>query len=465
MNLNKVLTSVALSLCCCTAAYADYSFIANDCTTAVSSKRSNNKVNKSDLQVYYRVGEYIRISCPKLNIDSYWSEYTITKNSSKTQLKMALSDDIYVLVMKDKSRIQLTRGNESFTWDLKGPLIKETEIYFVSLQMNIDVSNFALSNDVEDPDAIFKDRYFSSEIASAAATAVGNITVAEGGDVTDASKTAGAATGEGAETTVAAATTDSEHPNRIVYPGGEWYEGELANGIREGKGVYHYSDGSTYEGMWKGGQPNGQGVALWSDQTKYDGEWSDGERDGRGTFTWPSGDYYEGEFKHGKMSGFGTYVSSNGNKYEGQWKDDMKHGEGTFTWSTGERYSGNFFNDNRTGQGTYYWNNGDQYAGDFVRGRREGYGTYLYSTGNRYEGNWKNDKKQGHGTYYWVNGDKYVGTYVNDRRHGQGIYYFHGGGRYEGDVVNDQFEGYGTEYDANGYIFFRGQWKGGQPVQ
>jgi len=42
------------------------------------------------------------------------------------------------------------------------------------------------------------------------------------------------------------------------YKNGSRYEGEVRNGVREGKGKYYYNNGGYYEGSWKDGKMNGK---------------------------------------------------------------------------------------------------------------------------------------------------------------------------------------------------------------
>lgn len=49
--------------------------------------------------------------------------------------------------------------------------------------------------------------------------------------------------------------------------------------------------------------------------------------------------------------------------------------------------------------------------------------------------------------------------------HGSGIYYWAKGDRYEGDWKNDKRDGYGIQYNADGSVWFKGQWKNGDPVR
>jgi len=42
------------------------------------------------------------------------------------------------------------------------------------------------------------------------------------------------------------------------YENGSRYEGEVVNGIRDGKGKYYYVNGGYYEGSWKDGKMHGK---------------------------------------------------------------------------------------------------------------------------------------------------------------------------------------------------------------
>ncbi|MDR2777192.1 MAG: hypothetical protein LBB24_00235 [Rickettsiales bacterium] len=78
--------------------------------------------------------------------------------------------------------------------------------------------------------------------------------------------------------------TASAWVNRIPMTNG-WYEGELANGVRNGWGRRAYSDDSIREGCWKDGAMSGLGVYIEPGSVGlYIGTWKDDERDGRGIY-------------------------------------------------------------------------------------------------------------------------------------------------------------------------------------
>jgi hypothetical protein len=81
---------------------------------------------------------------------------------------------------------------------------------------------------------------------------------------------------------------------------------------------------------------------------EYDGELKDGVREGRGKLTWSNGDSYEGEFKNGLRHGMGVFIETNGRNYRGQWALSMREGEGSEFWKNGDEYKGILY--------TYWYN-------------------------------------------------------------------------------------------------------------
>ena len=91
---------------------------------------------------------------------------------------------------------------------------------------------------------------------------------------------------------------------RIIYISGNEYQGMFKNGLKEGKGRFHYaSNDSVYEGMWK--------TDL---------------KEGLGKQTWNNGSWYDGNFVANKKKGQGTIVFGDGNKYVGPWDNDLMNG-------------------------------------------------------------------------------------------------------------------------------------------
>ena len=85
-----------------------------------------------------------------------------------------------------------------------------------------------------------------------------------------------------------------------IYENGEYYIGEMLNGLRHGKGKEYYKNGTIM---------------------------------------------YDGNFVNGKREGDGKYIDESGNYYIGQWLNDLQHGKGIVYYKNGTiMYDGNFIN-------------------------------------------------------------------------------------------------------------------------
>ena len=138
----------------------------------------------------------------------------------------------------------------------------------------------------------------------------------------------------------------------LLKKGNSGYQGEMVNGVREGKGTYSFENGDKYEGLWKNNKMEGKGVYYFNNGDKYDGEWISGKKEGQGIYTFSSGAKYEGNWVQGKMEGSGIFYYSNGDKYDGEWKDNKKEGKGIYHYSNGCKYEGEWKNDKKEGNGT-----------------------------------------------------------------------------------------------------------------
>jgi hypothetical protein len=87
---------------------------------------------------------------------------------------------------------------------------------------------------------------------------------------------------------------------KITYPDGSWYEGDIQGGKRHGQGIWVRPDGTKYNGQWQNDKPNGQGTINWPDGRKYIGEWKEGKRHGYGSDISADGKMQEGEWVGGE---------------------------------------------------------------------------------------------------------------------------------------------------------------------
>ena len=137
--------------------------------------------------------------------------------------------------------------------------------------------------------------------------------------------------------------------------------------------------------------------------------------------------------------------------------------KGSENYEGGSKFVGTFKNGVRL-KGTYTWANGNRFEGDFKDGKLS-QGTLYYADGDRFSGSFNSNEEKSLGVFYWSDGDRYEGEFLNDTMHGSGIYYWKNGDRYEGDWKSDKRDGYGIQYNADGSVWFKGQWKNGDPVR
>ena len=54
----------------------------------------------------------------------------------------------------------------------------------------------------------------------------------------------------------------------------------------------------------------------------YEGEFADDMKNGEGVYVWVDGDRYEGGYVNNKRNGFGTYTFADGTVQSGKWIED-----------------------------------------------------------------------------------------------------------------------------------------------
>jgi hypothetical protein len=199
---------------------------------------------------------------------------------------------------------------------------------------------------------------------------------------------------------------------KMTWPCGDWYEGEWRNdkmdgegcfmksnvgsysgsfsvGMRDGYGVYEYTNGDRYEGEWTADLMHGEGFVFKVSQYTYSGAFVEGKRHGYGVITFPSGDHYQGRWRNDLQSGRGKLTKAEGEVYEGQFIDGQLTGYGVMTFTEGVFYEGYWLDGKFHGQGLYSLNNDVVYAGSWASGKSEGFGVQKLPDGSSLEGQWK----------------------------------------------------------------------------
>ena len=96
--------------------------------------------------------------------------------------------------------------------------------------------------------------------------------------------------------------------------------------------------GFPYQGEMINGIPNGKGRVLYSPFWTYDGDLLNGQEDGSGTMSFENGEVFVGDFRNGCFNGHGMYKFKDGEVYEGRWRSDKIEGLGMTTCPDGGIY-------------------------------------------------------------------------------------------------------------------------------
>jgi hypothetical protein len=288
----------------------------------------------------------------------------------------------------------------------------------------------------------------------------------------------------------------------LEYAGGDVYEGEFVNGLKDGQGTIKYVNGEKFVGTFKKGRIwSGEGYFRWENGDTYTGSWENGVMHGKGRLTnAATGEVLTGEFREGKIfEGTGSLVMNEaagavmtgtwvrgeftspareswvhtrrpppvgksdyhhatytvGNAtLTGVWVDGKLQGEGKGDYDTGdtqgESYRGHYKDSKRHGKGTLWSPNGLDVHG-YAKGRENPYAPTFSKALEAVEASGGMDalgiedrqrlrsQARRQNTSY-----RYVGDWVNGRREGHGEVRYRGGGLYVGGFKADQRHGMGV---------------------
>ena len=204
-----------------------------------------------------------------------------------------------------------------------------------------------------------------------------------------------------------------------------------------------------------------KGILYTHNGDYYNGELSEGKKNGQGNIIYANGTKYEGSFKNDFHDGFGKLIQLNGETYEGEWKKGKINGKGMRIHANGNKYIGNYVNNVRNGEGHLIFVNGESYKGNFLNGKANGIGVFKFKNGNVYEGEFKDNLIMGKGSLTLKNGDKYIGVFTNGVINGKGTYIKNNGEKYIGNFEGNKKNGFGKLYDENGKLIKEGIWEKG----
>jgi hypothetical protein len=211
----------------------------------------------------------------------------------------------------------------------------------------------------------------------------------------------------------------NDQPQQGLLPNGSRYEGNLVEGLLNGKGKLFGADGSRYEGEFRQGIFAGTGEAVFATGDSYKGEFSNGLPNGSGSFNFANGSRYDGEIKNGNMHGKGIYISAEGDRYEGIFTDGVLDGEAIFTGKNKSAYKGEFKNWVFDGKGDLTNADGTRYSGDFRNGEFDGKGMFSEVGGNQYRGEFSLGRYHGKGSYTYAKPVNGISSFNGIWRNGQ----------------------------------------------
>ncbi|SDH56445.1 Uncharacterized conserved protein [Pseudomonas flavescens] len=241
-------------------------------------------------------------------------------------------------------------------------------------------------------------------------------------------------------------------PPDAILPDGSHYQGQVIDGLLQGKGRLDYPDGSWFVGHFLDGLRQGPGEWHGANGERYVGEFAAGAFAGQGTLTRADGSRYAGGFAKGRFSGEGT-LEETGQTYRGQFLDGRFHGLGSLEQEDGSRFQGQFVKGQPNGQGVRQDELGNQLSGLFVGGQLKGDGNYQGSDGDSYDGELRDSLFHGKGRYQSAAGDVWSGTFVAGALDGKGQYSGSDGSRYQGHFRAWRYQGEGHLQQADGSRF------------
>ena len=230
------------------------------------------------------------------------------------------------------------------------------------------------------------------------------------------------------------------------------FEGEILNGLREGKGKEYFLNGKLYyEGDYKKGIKCGKGIQYNDFGWKvYEGDFSDDERNGIGKeYTINDVSIYdEGEFKNDKKNGLIKYYVNGILRAESVYVDDECCGKIKEYGQNGKLiFEGEYSNDFKNGFGRCFRNDEEVFLGEFKNNKR-----------------WVGEGKEFISEFYGkdIRAD-FIGTYKEGKRTGKIKEYDKNHILvFDGEIIDEIKNGKGLEYDNQGNLLFKGEYKDGK---
>lgn len=227
-----------------------------------------------------------------------------------------------------------------------------------------------------------------------------------------------------------------------ILEGEKMYEGEVKNGLKEGKGILRFRD---------------------NDEKFYFGEFKDGKIEGKGKLFFSKEEYYEGNFKQGKFEGRGVYLNSTC-KYEGEWKAGKMEGKGKEIYPNEKKEYQNSitFDENKKNKMEEKVLDTKKNSWHIEIDGKMCIRSYNSSSKNGKKGGNTKGKQQKRDakTVDWLNFDQdfnfavnqisyFEGEYRGGKKNGNGKIIFGNGSYFEGEFFDDNIQGYGKFVSLN----------------
>jgi len=165
---------------------------------------------------------------------------------------------------------------------------------------------------------------------------------------------------------------------KVTYLNGCTFEGTFdAEKMKQGEGVFVWMgpgeeeestvEKARYEGRYRDGMRNGFGKMVYPGGDIYEGEWVDGKMQGEGSYTYKkTGDIYSGSWKANKKHGYGRYeFGADKSMLVGAWESGQLV-NGSWELKNFANYEGGFKLGRPLGAGKFVFNNGYTQEGTFV---------------------------------------------------------------------------------------------------
>ena len=262
-----------------------------------------------------------------------------------------------------------------------------------------------------------------------------------------------------------------EIENKISYINDDWEEYTLVNGIRKGKGKYHYKSGNTFDCEFIYDKKTKKTTQIFDNFGSIECKFINDKREGDGIQTFNSGDKIECKFINDKKEGKAIHYLDGGDKIEFSYVNNKRNGDAVYYFKNGEKINFKYVNDIKLGKAYHYFKDGRiefyyknnerngkaieyyklrrtnfQYVDEY----REGKAITYFPDGGRIEFEYKKNKIVGKSIEYISNGDRIEYEFINGNREGKATEYYTNGDRIEFKYIKSLREGKAIEFFTNG---------------